>query len=141
MPPPPQIVVDILNGVIKWRRARVALKRVLDSRSATDGQRAAAKRAYQDASDKLESLGEKLEETARGKKLKRKSDGGALPWREILGGLASMIQIVDNVASNMAQPFEGQQASQPRPRPPRGGRAAGTVNEDGSINAEVVDDD
>jgi hypothetical protein len=139
MPSPPPIVVDILNGVIKWRRSRVALKRVLDSRSATDSQKAAAKRAYQEASDRLETLGEKLEETARGKTLRRK--GTPLPWREMFSGLASLIQIADNVANNIATVQQGLDGAQqpPKPKPPRN-RAAGTVNEDGSINAEVVDD-
>lgn len=105
--PASQLAIEILNGARRWTQARLRLRLVLDSKSATPKQIEKAKVDFSTAGDELEALVVRLERFMKnsGKQVssKRGAANTAFPWRELFGMVSAGAKAVE---SALGQPVE-----------------------------------
>ncbi len=125
---------QILEIARRWRKARIAMREVLDRRSASKADIASAKREYNELMDKLEALVGRLEALAQGRGIVRKK-GKPFPWKELFGAAAVGIQTLSDVIGQVDGLASGTHK-------PKGRRVVGRViNQDGSVEADITEND
>jgi hypothetical protein len=97
------LAVEILNASRRWVASRAVLRRVLDSKTATEPQLAKAKAGYNKTAEELEALVVRLEKFLQttGKKVSLKKNSAGLgqsspfPWKELIGLVATGAKAVE----------------------------------------------
>lgn len=103
------IAVEILKGARRWVASRVAMRRVMDSKSATPKQLETAQKNNQKAAEDLEGLVMRLERFLHnsGQKfpIKKGPDKGPFPWREMFGMVAAGAKAVESALGEGVRPI------------------------------------
>lgn len=103
------IAIEILKSARRWVASRVAMRRVMDSKSATPKQLEQAQAANKKAAEDLEVLVMRLERFLHnsGQKfpIKKGSDKGPFPWREMFGMVAAGAKAVESALGEGARPI------------------------------------
>lgn len=94
------LAIEILKGSRRWVASRVALRRALDSKSATPKQIETAQKGNQAAAEELEALVMRLERflhnSGKPFPIKRGQGGKPFPWKEMFGVIATGAKAVES---------------------------------------------
>ncbi len=92
--PPAHLGIEILNAARRWARARVILRRVLDSKKATPADVEARKRQYNKTSTELEVVVGRLERAlqAQGNAVPMTRRAPPFPWEQLFNMLATGVK-------------------------------------------------
>lgn len=98
--PAAQLAVEALNGARRWTQARIRLRLLLDSKSASPKAVEKAKAEFSKAGDELEALVVRLERFVKngGRKVsnKRGASTQPFPWRELFGMVSAGAKAVES---------------------------------------------
>lgn len=101
------IAVEVLKAARRWVASRVVLRRVMDSKSATQPQLNKARADNQKAADELEGLVLRLERFLHNSGTKfpmKRGSQSQFPWRDLFGAVAAVARGAESVLEGTKTP-------------------------------------
>jgi hypothetical protein len=96
--------VDTLKLARKWAAARIALRRTLDSKTASAAEASKAKLDYKSASDALEKQVLLLDKTLRQHGVGGKKNPQPFPWKDLIGLVATGARALEGALGETKTP-------------------------------------